>query len=61
MKVLVTLDRLDGTKSQVRELDLEQVSGSQLSFMMMEAQVAGITITKSDLLTRIQKENLLGA
>ena len=46
MKVQVTLDYWDGTRSKARDVDMEQISGRDLMFMMMEEGVAGITITK---------------
>lgn len=52
MKVLITLDTYDGSKSKTREVDLENVSGQQLMYLMMQADVYGVTITKADTLLK---------
>lgn len=46
MKVIVTLDRYDGSSSQLKMADLEEIDARSLFYAMMEANVCGITITK---------------
>ena len=46
MRVYITKDCYDGSKSRVIEADLDGMSMSSLIFMLMTAKVASITITK---------------
>ena len=47
MRVFITKDHYDGSKSKIIETDLDGLPMSQLMFMMMSSGVAGITITKA--------------
>lgn len=48
MKVKITLDFYDGRKSKVKDMDLaDGFSMQDLMFLMMRAEVAGITITRA--------------
>lgn len=46
MRVFITKDCYDGSKSRVIEADLDGMSMTELIFMLMTAKVASITITK---------------
>lgn len=46
MRVIVTLDRYDGSSSQLKIADLEEIDARSLFYAMMESNVCGITITK---------------
>jgi hypothetical protein len=46
MRVYITKDCYDGSKSKIIEADLDGMSMSSLIFMLMTAKVASITITK---------------
>lgn len=46
MEVNITKDMYDGSKSKLIQVDLDGLSMSSLIFMLMNAKVAGITITK---------------
>jgi hypothetical protein len=46
MRVYITKDCYDGSKSRVMECDLDGMSMTELIFLMMTAKVASITITK---------------
>lgn len=54
MKVAVTKDHWDGTRSKTIEVDLEAVSGRDLAFMLMGRSVAGVTITKTEALRGLE-------
>lgn len=56
MRVFVTLDYWDGSKSKATEMDLDGMPMSQFSFMMMKRGVAGITITHKSDLTRMVEQ-----
>lgn len=48
MKVKITLDFYDGRKSKVKDMDLaDGFSMQDLMFLMMRAEVAGMTITRA--------------
>jgi len=55
MKVICTLDYIDGRKSKTRTLDIEQVDTSFLRLTMMQQGVAGITITNVHRLEKLAK------
>jgi len=60
MRVVITKDMFDGTKSKGKELYLEGASMSDLIFMLMTGDVAGLTITKADVLQglkHMEKDN----
>ncbi len=58
MRVFITKDCFDGSKSKIIEADLDGMSMSSLIFMLMGAKVASITITKKfDLNRAIAKAN----
>lgn len=59
MKVIVTLDRYDGSSSQIKVGDLEDIDARSLFYAMMEANVCGVTITKDKNLMKVC-ENLKG-
>lgn len=62
MKVLITLDRYDGSQSQLKEVDLESVRMSDLVWQMMQANVCGFTVTKLDSASKmVRKLDELGA
>lgn len=46
MRVFITKDCYDGSKSKIIEADLDGMPMSQLIFMLMSSKIAGITITK---------------
>ena len=46
MKVVITLDRYDGSKGKSREIDLENFPSRQMVMMMLESDVCGFTVTK---------------
>lgn len=46
MKVQITKDFWDGSKSKSKIVNLDGLSISALSFILMESGVAGITITR---------------
>ena len=46
MRVYITKDCFDGSKSKTIETDLEGTPMSQLMFMLMHTDVASITITR---------------
>lgn len=46
MRVVVTLDKYDGSKSKTAELDLDGFGLNQLAFMLMNRDVCGATLTK---------------
>lgn len=47
MKVMITLDRYDGSQSQSKEVDMEEIPMRQLVMYMTSADVASVTITKA--------------
>jgi hypothetical protein len=53
MRVILTLDRYDGSQGKQRTLDLEGLSMRDLIFAMMEADVCGVTITKDKPLAKV--------
>lgn len=55
MRVVITLDRFDGSRSQGKELYLDGSGFTQLAFMLAEKSVAGATITKADVLNGIKQ------
>lgn len=58
MRVFITKDCFDGSKSKIIEADLDGMPMSELIWMMMHANVASITITKKfDLNRAIAKAN----
>lgn len=58
MRVIVTLDRYDGSSSQLKIADLEEIDARSLFYAMMESNVCGITITKDkNLMTVTEKLN----
>jgi hypothetical protein len=46
VKVVITLDRYDGSHSKQKEVNLEEVQMSDLIMLLTEAGTAGVTITK---------------
>lgn len=58
MRVYITKDCYDGSKSKIIEADLDGMPMSSLIFMLMTAKVASITITKKfDIERAIAKMN----
>ena len=58
MRVYITKDCFDGSESKIIEADLDGMSMSSLVFILMEAKVASITITKKfDIERAIAKAN----
>ncbi len=58
MKVEITLDRVDGSKSVSKTLSLDGTGLSQLSFMLASKDVIGCTISKKDALKYIKQLNV---
>jgi hypothetical protein len=56
MKVIVTLDRYDGSQSQLGEIDMDSFSARDMMWRMMEADVAGFTVTKKPPLHKLVKK-----
>lgn len=46
MRIQITLDHYDGSKSKVTTVDLDGTGLNQIAFMLMNASVCGATITK---------------
>lgn len=60
MKVICTLDYVDGSKSKSRTMSVEQINTSFLLLTLMSKGVAGITITnvhRLDKLSDMLKED----
>lgn len=55
MRVVITKDCIDGSRSQAGTFNLDGLSVQQLVFMLTHADVASITITKADLLSRLDR------
>jgi len=53
MKVIATLDYIDGSKSKSRRVYLDQLDTTYLRLKLCEPGVASITITRADLLTQL--------
>lgn len=53
MRVILTLDRYDGSQGQQSHRDLEAVSMRDLTFYLMESDVCGVTITKDKPLAKV--------
>lgn len=47
MKVMITLDKYDGSQSQSKEVHMEDIPMSQLLMYMTQGDVASVTITKA--------------
>jgi hypothetical protein len=56
VRVFITKDCYDGSKSKIIEADLDGMPMSQLIFMLMSAKIASITITKKFDLQRAVKK-----
>jgi hypothetical protein len=54
MKVIVTLDFLDGTQNKTKECELEEVS-SRLTFYLTQPGVVGVTVTRAKVLVGLMK------
>lgn len=48
MRVMITLDRYDGSASRTRTCFLEDVTGPMILRYMMDPSVCGMTITKEE-------------
>lgn len=58
MRVIITLDRYDGSQSQSKDVNMENIPMSQLVMYMTEADVASVTITKAqDVRKMVEKMN----
>lgn len=53
MKVNVTLDYYDGTQSKSITIDAEDMPVRDLVFKMMQRDVCGFTVTKSENLSKV--------
>lgn len=58
MKVIITLDRYDGSQSQLKQTTLDDLDTRALIYAMMEADVCGITITKDKNLNKVSEKYL---
>lgn len=55
MKIWVTKDHLDGSTSKARLIDIDRFDTWGLLMMLQERDTASITLTKADLLTRLDR------
>ena len=56
MQVLVTLDRYDGSSSQLRECDIEEFPTREMMWKLMESDVCGYTVTKVVRLSKLMEK-----
>lgn len=53
MKVIATLDYIDGKDSRSKLIHLDELNTTYLRLRLMEPGVASITITRADLLNKL--------
>jgi len=56
MKVLVTLDFVDGARSKTSEVYLDVIDTSFMRMTLMQQGVCGITITRCDRLAKVAQQ-----
>lgn len=56
MKIQVTLDYIDGSKSKSADLWQDEFNTQWLLMRLSEPGVAGITITRKDILRKMRRE-----
>ena len=56
MRVWITKDYWDGTRSKAKLVDLDGLPMSQFLFMMMERGVAGFTVTHKTSVSRMLEQ-----
>jgi hypothetical protein len=56
MKVYITLDKVDGSKSRLKgPVYLDEIDLRGLLFRLNEADVAGVSFVRADLLNRLEQ------
>jgi hypothetical protein len=56
MKVYITKDMIDGSKSKLKgPIYLDEINLSGLLFLLNEADVAGVSFVRADLLNRLDQ------
>ena len=58
MKVLATVDYIDGSESRTKLVHLDELNTMYLRLKLVEPGVASITITRADLLSMLKKTNI---
>lgn len=57
MRVYITLDKIDGSRSRVKgPVYLDEIDLHGLLFFLNQADVAGVSFVRADLLNRIQEK-----
>lgn len=56
MKIQITLDRIDGSKSKAVDMHLDELDLAGLRMMLTSRGNAGITITRKDVLRQLRRE-----
>ena len=56
MRIQVSLDCYDGSKSQTKEIDAEDFQVRELMWRLMEADVCGFTVTTLDKPIKLMKK-----